>query len=144
MSSEYRRFSVHRLSGFGRETTTKKLVRTYQPTYQLNPRKRFSEEKVQKILKDIVDTELAEAEYSEKTVPELTLNLAETVKNAIKEENFNRYRIIVVVTIGQRRQQGVQMFHSFLWDHERDMFVCTNYENPHIFANVVVYGVYLD
>lgn len=68
-----------------------KQVRTYQPTYQLNPRKRFSEEKVQKILKDLVDTELAEAEYSEKTVPELTLNLAETVKNAIKEENFNRY-----------------------------------------------------
>ncbi|XP_028168984.1 dynein light chain Tctex-type 5-like [Ostrinia nubilalis] len=123
---------------------TTKQVRTYQPTYQLNPRKRFSEERVQKILKELVDTELAEAEYSEKTVPDLTLSLTETVRNAIKEENFNRYRIIVVVTIGQQRQQGVQMFHSFLWDHERDMFVTTNFENPHIFANVVVYGVYLD
>lgn len=35
MSSEYRRFSVHRLSGFGRETTTKKLVKKYHYFFSL-------------------------------------------------------------------------------------------------------------
>ncbi|XP_013187539.1 dynein light chain Tctex-type 5 isoform X2 [Amyelois transitella] len=121
-----------------------KQLRTYQPTYQLNPKKRFKEDDVKKILKRVVDPELEEVEYSEKEVPEVILNLAEIVRNAIKDENYNRYRILVTVTIGQRRQQSVQMFHSFLWDHERDGFATHNYENPHIFANVTVYAVYLD
>ncbi|CAH2984586.1 unnamed protein product [Chilo suppressalis] len=121
-----------------------KQVRIYQPTYQLNARRKFNAEKIEKILQRIIDYELAEVEYSEKTVPELTLNLAETIRNSIKEENYDRCRLIVVVTIGQRRQQGVHMFHSFLWDHERDDFASYNFENCHLFANVVVYGVYLD
>ncbi|XP_053615160.1 dynein light chain Tctex-type 5-like isoform X2 [Plodia interpunctella] len=121
-----------------------KQVRTYQPTYQLNSKRRFQEDDVKKILKRIVDAELEEVEYSEKELPELILGLAETIRNAIKDENYNRYRILVTVTIGQRRQQSVQIFHSFLWDHERDGFAFYNYENPHIFANVTAYGVYLD
>lgn len=57
---------------------------------------------------------------------------------------FFRYRIIVSVTIGQKRQQSVHVFHSFLWDHNRDSFAAHTFENCHIYANVVVYGVYLD
>lgn len=68
-----------------------KQVRTYQPTYQLNSKKPFNEENVKKLLQQLVDAELAETEYSEKIIPELTLNLARTVRDAIKEENFNRY-----------------------------------------------------
>ncbi|CAG4946801.1 unnamed protein product [Colias eurytheme] len=123
---------------------TSKQVRTYQPTYQLNPRKRFNTEIIEKILRRIVDSELEEIEYSEKAVPELCISLAENIRTAIKEENYDRYRIIVLVTIGQRRQQSVHMFHSFLWDHDRDAFASYNFENCQIYANVVVYGVYLD
>ncbi|XP_075981381.1 dynein light chain Tctex-type 5-B-like isoform X2 [Anticarsia gemmatalis] len=126
------------------ETKPAKQVRTYQPTYQLNARRRFDAEKIQKVLKRIVDEELAEIEYSEKVIPELTLNLCENIRNTVKEENYDRCRIIVIVSIGQRRQQGVHVFHTFLWDHERDAFASYNYENPHLFANIVVYGVYFD
>nr|XP_026495551.1 tctex1 domain-containing protein 1-like [Vanessa tameamea] len=146
MSKEYKRFSF-RMSGFGlnrRISNKQKMVRTYQPTYQLNPRKRFNIENVEKILKRIVNSELADVEYSEKLIPDLCISLAENIRTAIKEENYDRYRIIVAVTIGQRRQQSVHMFHSFLWDHERDAFASHNFENCHIYANVVVYGVYFD
>ncbi|CAK1550677.1 unnamed protein product [Leptosia nina] len=121
-----------------------KQVRTYQPTYQLKPRKPFCIEVVEKILKRIVDSELDEIEYSEKAVPDLCSSLAENIRGAVKEENYDRYRIIVLVSIGQRRQQSVHVFHTFLWDHERDGFASYNYENCHLYANVVVYGVYLD
>ncbi|VVC93313.1 unnamed protein product [Leptidea sinapis] len=120
------------------------VVRTYQPTYQLNPRKRVSVESLNKLLKRMVDSELNEIEYSDKMIPEICTNLAENIRNVVKEEKYDRYRIIVLVTIGQRRQQSVQMFHSFLWDHERDAFASYNYENCHIFANVVVYCIYFD
>lgn len=67
-----------------------KQVRTYQPTYQLNSRKRFNVERVQKMLKRIVDSELEEIEYSEKVVPDLCLSLSETIRNAVKEEKYDR------------------------------------------------------
>ncbi|CAG9564108.1 unnamed protein product [Danaus chrysippus] len=121
-----------------------KQVRIYQPTYQLNPKKRFNSENVEKILRRIVNSELEEVEYSEKIIPDLCITLADNIKAAIKEENYDRYRIIVAVSIGQRRQQSVNVFHSFLWDHERDAFAAHSFENCHIFANVVVYGVYFD
>lgn len=57
---------------------------------------------------------------------------------------YFRYRIIVCVSIGQKRQQGVHVYHSFLWDPDRDVYVAHNFENCHIFANIVVYGIYLD
>ncbi|XP_061384096.1 dynein light chain Tctex-type 5-like [Danaus plexippus] len=147
MSREYRRSSSLRMSGIilGRQASAKqKLVRIYQPTYQLNPRKRFNSENVEKILRRIVNSELEEVEYSEKIIPDLCITLADNIKAAIKEDNYDRYRIIVAVSIGQRRQQSVNVFHSFLWDHERDAFAAHNFENCHIFANVVVYGVYFD
>ncbi|KAI8420049.1 hypothetical protein MSG28_008639 [Choristoneura fumiferana] len=121
-----------------------KQVRIYQPTYQINSRKRFNVEKVEKILKQIVDTELEEVEYSEKLVPELCLTLAESIRNAVKEENYDRYRIIVCVNISQRRQQSLHISHSFLWDHERDTFASRTFENCHIHACAVVYGIYFD
>lgn len=71
------------------ETKTKQ-VRTYQPTYQLNSRNPFSVERVEKMLKRIVDCELEEVEYNEKVVPELCLNLSETIRNAVKEEKYDR------------------------------------------------------
>ncbi|XP_021208411.3 tctex1 domain-containing protein 1-A [Bombyx mandarina] len=121
-----------------------KQVRIYQPTYQLNPRKRFNVEKVEKMLNTILDSELAEVEYSEKLIPELCMNLADSIRISVKEENYDRYRIIVSVSIGQRRQQSVHVFHSFLWDPERDGFAAATYENCHLYAYVVVYAVYLD
>lgn len=67
-----------------------KQVRIYQPTYQLNPRKRFNSENVEKILRRIVNSELEEVEYSEKIIPDLCITLADNIKAAIKEDNYDR------------------------------------------------------
>lgn len=67
-----------------------KQIRTYQPTFQLNPRKRFNVENVEKLLKKIVDPELQEVEYNDKVVSELCISLAGTIRDAIKEEKYDR------------------------------------------------------
>lgn len=67
-----------------------KQVRTYQPTYQLTTRKPFNAEKVKETLRHILESELSEIEYGENIIPEVCLNLAETIRNAVKEDNFDR------------------------------------------------------
>lgn len=62
----------------------------------------------------------------------------------IKALQFNRYRIITVVTIGQRRAQSYNNAISFLWDHERDSYVDLEREVNSAFIQVTTFGVYLD
>lgn len=72
------------------KTSIPKQTRTYQPTYRLNPKVPFRADKVENILERIVPAELQDVEYSDKVVPELCLTLAESIKTAVKEENFDR------------------------------------------------------
>lgn len=57
---------------------------------------------------------------------------------------FFRYRIIVFVTIGEKKMQGIRTYHSFLWDHERDNFAQHTFETNNYYVQCLVYGVYLD
>lgn len=48
------------------------------------------------------------------------------------------------MAIGQKKMQGINMAHSFLWDHEKDHFVEYTYDMPAFFVQAVVYGIYFD
>lgn len=82
-----------------------KQVRIYLPTYQLNPKVRFNIEKVGKILRNIVDAELEEVQYNDKAIPELCLNLAESIRLAIKEQNYDRYVIIHIICLSVTKRR---------------------------------------
>lgn len=67
-----------------------KQVRVYQPTYRLNPQRYFSIEKVEKILQTLLPVELEQVEYNDKVIPDVCLSLADSIRNAVKEENYDR------------------------------------------------------
>lgn len=62
----------------------------------------------------------------------------------IKTLGFNRYRIITIVTLGQKRAQSYNNALAFVWDHERDFYVNTQREEDSAFIQVTVLAVYLD
>lgn len=62
----------------------------------------------------------------------------------IKLMQFNRYRIISVVTIGQKRSQCYNNALAFIWDYERDAYVDTHRETPTAFLQVTLLAIYLD
>lgn len=75
-----------------------KQIRIYQPTYQLESRKSFNPEDVKKILQQHIDSELQEVEYNEKVIPDLCTSLAENIRTIIKEQAYDRYDFVLVVT----------------------------------------------
>lgn len=50
----------------------------------------------------------------------------------------------MVAAIGEKKMQGVQINHTFLWDPRRDEYVSHSYETNNFYAQATVYGVYLD
>ncbi|XP_045445323.1 dynein light chain Tctex-type protein 2B-like [Melitaea cinxia] len=117
---------------------------THLPTYQLEPSYRFHVPLVKKISEELLDEHFTGHKYNIQESPALALRLAGELMRKIKALQFNRYRIITVVTIGQRRAQSYNNAISFLWDHERDSYVDLQREVNSAFIQVTTFGVYLD
>lgn len=70
--------------------------------------------------------------------------MSEDVLSQIKTKNYDRYKIIVVITIGERFLQGLCMQSKNLWDPTKDFSVSYIEDNPRYFAIGICYGIYLE
>ncbi|XP_034840274.1 dynein light chain Tctex-type protein 2B-like [Maniola hyperantus] len=122
----------------------KRPVLTYLPTYQLGSTYKFHLPTVQKITDQVLDEHWTGHKYNVQDSPALALRIAGELMRRLKAIQFNRYRIICVVTIGQRRAQSYNNAVAFLWDHEQDNYVDVNREVTTAFIQVTTFGVYLD
>ena len=52
--------------------------------------------------------------------------------------------MLVQVTIGQRKDQGVIFTSWCLWDTLTDNYALANFQNKHIWASALVLGLYSD
>ncbi|KAG6440400.1 tctex1 domain-containing protein 2 [Manduca sexta] len=118
----------------------------YLNTYQLNPHpdERFHVPSVTKATNELLDEHFTGHKYNAQESPAIALRLAGELMRKVKLMAFNRYRVITVVTIGQKRAQSYNNAISFLWDFERDAYVDVQREENTCFIQVTTFGVYLD
>ena len=55
-----------------------------------------------------------------------------------------RHKIVVQVTIGQMKDQGVKIASRCLWDPATDNYVAVSFQNQHSWACATVFGLYTD
>lgn len=117
----------------------------YQPSYQLQSKNPFNREACEVILREALDKALQGVEYSSYFAPSLCQQICEDVKSRVKELNFDRYKIVVTVTMGERYMQGLKAIAQFLWDPEKDSYVSCIYDSsPSLFAVATIYAIYFD
>lgn len=114
------------------------------PTYQLEPTKLFESWKVQQILKAILDARMRTFRYSPRTAAMLSKILTSECKDEVKKLEFARYKIICVVTLGEKRDQSVGLSSLCVWNTDTDNMASYSWENSQCFCNVTVYGIYHD
>jgi hypothetical protein len=127
------------------------------PTYIQSPsdNEKFYSSRVEKIANDILEHEFELAKVNEKwiedwndfgdDVEELSKDIADKIKEKCKEElNLPRYKLIVQVTIGQKKDQGARVTSRCLWDTSTDRYASTSYQNAHVWVSVLVFGMYTD
>ena len=126
------------------------------PTYHLGPEEneKFYPSKAKLIAKEILEGEL-EGKIDEKMVEEwgdfgdefegLGTSIADKIKEKCKLElNIPRYKIVVQVTTGQMKDQGATVTSRCLWDTATDNYATVNFQNQHIWASAIVFGLYID
>lgn len=111
-------------------------------TYQLAPTKRFPVQTVNEILKDVLSNYLEEEKYEAELCRQMTKTISEVVKAQVKDLMIPRYKIIVVISIGQLTGQDMRVVSRCLWDATSDTFSSHTFKNRSLFAIANVYAIY--
>jgi len=128
----------------GGDTSRKKPRLVYENTYQLEPHRKFEASKVKTIIDQTLESQLKEEEYDPKSCRQLVKTLTEIIKAKVKELNYERYKVVCIVTIGQLKEQGFRMGSRCAWDAKRDTFATSSFKNKSLFAVASVWGVYYE
>lgn len=68
----------------------------------------------------------------------------QVVKARVKDMMIPRYKIIVVISIGQLTGQNMRVGSRCLWDAANDTFASHSFKNSSLFAVANVYAVYFE
>ena len=113
-------------------------------TYRLEPDKKFEHWKVTEIIKKTFEEYLREESYDREFCHHMSRTLADLIKEQVKSLQFSRYKIISVVSIGQKRGQRVRMASRSVWDPRFDGFAQYSYESGDMYAIGIVYAIYFE
>ncbi|KAL0278913.1 UNVERIFIED_CONTAM: hypothetical protein PYX00_000591 [Menopon gallinae] len=113
-------------------------------TYRLESRNPFNSSAVYNILKDIITLECRGLVYDPNRCAALVTTLSAKIRNKIKSLQFERYRLVVFVEIGEKKLQGLQLVAKCLWDASKDNFATFTFQNTSLFVSATCFGIYQD
>ena len=123
----------------------RKLRPKYENTYRLEPARKFEASKVKAIIDSVLDSQLKKEDVYDHTAnSQLVKSLAQIIKDRVKELNYERYKIVCSVTIGQLKEQGMRIGSRCCWDAKWDTYAEGSFKNKNIFAVATVWGVYYE
>ncbi|KAM9844434.1 LOW QUALITY PROTEIN: dynein light chain Tctex-type 5 [Aulostomus maculatus] len=112
-------------------------------TYQL-PYKHFPVPAVTDILKDVLTSYLQEEKYEVEWSRQMTKTICEVIRARVKDLLIPRYKIVVLVHIGQLAGQSMQISSRCLWDATNDTFTSHSFTNSSLYGIATVYSVYFE
>lgn len=132
-------------NAMGALTVQVKPAARYAPNYRLEPKNPLRKERLELIVKDEMNKNYNdEYTFHPKYSLHMAAQVSEDIKTRIKALNFDRYRYIVLITVGEYLMQGLYSLANFLWDAEKDGYVNYTIETPKFFAVCSVFYIYFD
>ncbi|XP_050441524.1 dynein light chain Tctex-type protein 2B isoform X2 [Adelges cooleyi] len=127
------------------EEAPKEKVVNYQNTFRLESKNPFHETKALEVIQDEIGKHLTEeTKYDPQEAASLCVALSQSIRDRINELEFERYKIVCIVEIGEKKGQGVMSITRSLRDFKKDKYVHKNFENYHLFATILVGAFYYE
>ncbi|XP_036898855.1 dynein light chain Tctex-type 5 [Sturnira hondurensis] len=121
-----------------------RLTVQVENTYQLGPSKHFPVAIVNHILKDVLTNSLREEQYEPELCRQMTKTISEGIKAQVKGLRIPRYKLMVIVYIGQLSGQSILVGSRCLWNPKSDNVASYVFRNSSLFALANVYAVYFE
>eukprot|EP00049_Salpingoeca_infusionum_P017749 m.354209 g.354209 ORF g.354209 m.354209 type:complete len:163 (+) comp16952_c0_seq1:240-728(+) len=126
------------------EDGPKRPVTPVENTYRMEPYKKFSASEVTKVIEEVLEGQLEEEVYDPRATKQMSKTLSTIITNRVKALNYDRYKIVTLVTLGQVADQGVQVASRCLFDPQWDNWSSGSYQNASLFGVATVYGCYFE
>uniref|UniRef100_A0A3Q2ZT38 Dynein light chain Tctex-type family member 5 n=1 Tax=Kryptolebias marmoratus TaxID=37003 RepID=A0A3Q2ZT38_KRYMA len=108
------------------------------------PTKRFPVSDATAILREALSSFLKEERYEVQRARELSLTLSAVIRERVKALRTPRYKLVVLVTVGQLNGQGLEIGSRCLWDVTHDTFASYSFKNSSLFGVASVFAVYFE
>ncbi|XP_069020607.1 dynein light chain Tctex-type 5-B-like isoform X1 [Embiotoca jacksoni] len=112
-------------------------------SYQMGPGKRFPVPAVTDILNEVLTSFLKEKKSNIRS-QKMSSEITEEIKDRVKELMIPRYKIVVLVYVGQFTGQSMQISSRCQWDAANDTFAYSSFKNNSLFSVASVYAVYAE
>eukprot|EP00842_Homolaphlyctis_polyrhiza_P000683 jgi/Hompol1/1615/HPOL_002727-RA len=107
-----------------------------------NFKQKFRPAVISKTIHGILTDRLTGATYHPDTCSQWTREIADEIKNKLKELDLPRYKYIVHVSMGEMRGEGIRIGARCFWDADTDNIAQDAFMNDSLFCVAVAYGVY--
>ncbi|XP_029654056.2 tctex1 domain-containing protein 2-like [Octopus sinensis] len=115
----------------------------HEPTYRMEPLRRFPKETSPlAVIKRTLAENLRNVEYAPKAGARLVMYLSDEIKDYVKALEFDRYKIVCYVVLGEKKDQDATVSSRCSWDDRTDGCACYTYEANSWYCTAIVYGIY--
>uniref|UniRef100_A0A7S0RL31 Dynein light chain n=1 Tax=Chlamydomonas leiostraca TaxID=1034604 RepID=A0A7S0RL31_9CHLO len=104
---------------------------------------KFKPSRAKEIIAAVLKTRLTGAVYHADNTSSWAREIADEIKQKLKDEGWNRYKFAVQVFIGEQRGEGVRLACRGFWDAKTDSYAHEVFQNESLFCVVAAFGVYL-
>ena len=116
----------------------------FQNSYKLEPDRRFPVHEVEKIAEQVLKENLKDKEYERNNCSELCSSLTRLIQAKVKSIGLQRYKLITVVSIGEKKSQSARVASRCLWNENFDNYASVSFCGESLFAQATVFGIYLE
>lgn len=129
-------------SVIGSEFSTGKVF--YENTYKLSPDAKMPAKKVETLAETILREQFVNDVYDSTKCKDKCQSVCQLIKDKVKELGPSRYKLVVVVHVGEKKSQGVQIASQCVWNDHFDNYVTAYFTNSTLFAQATVYALYVE
>ena len=108
------------------------------------PGAKFQRHKVQEILATVLKERIQKQKYDPIKAAQISKHIAEDLREKVKALGYDRYKLVIQVTLGQKKGQAMRIVSRCLWDTHTDSFASESYENDSLYCVCQVFGLYYE
>ncbi|KAK9840923.1 hypothetical protein WJX81_000680 [Elliptochloris bilobata] len=104
----------------------------------------FKRRKVQDVIRQALQERMEGGRYDPVKGAQQAKQLADDVRERVKALGFERHKLVVMVTLGQKQGQGQRVVSRCLWDMHTDGWASEVIESETVFCTCQVYALYFE
>ena len=116
-------------------------------TYRMAPRpeEKFNSSTAKRIMSGVLQSYLEGERYDKNLCTSLAKNLADVMKERMKDQGFScRYKYVCVVTMGEKKEQGMAVCSRCVWNTDTDNYASASFSKGNLFAVATLYALYFE